>query len=330
MLFRSGARERQGTVTTGFAGAGGKLRGTLAVDYYDRDPLYASQRAFSKAMDHRTRIQGYSPTSGAPVYGTDQRIQWGYPASVQATAATGFASIPGIRVVLAPPGSATTPAVAAFERRTTNDPGQTGTAIVAQGQRITNPAPWTQLVSAAERRGATVHANQAVVDVRPLGAADGSDGYFVTSERPGAWLRKDRRTWHARGVVFAAGALGTNELLATLKHGGALPRLSDRVGALVRTNSESILAVTLPDDSRKPWADVAISASIHVDANTHIELCTFGRHGDAMSFLLAPLTGAGTRLTRPARLVAAALRHPSGSCGRAFRSAGASARSSCW
>ncbi|MFM7751828.1 MAG: TonB-dependent receptor, partial [Opitutaceae bacterium] len=150
-----GARERQGTVTTGFAGAGGKLRGTLAVDYYDRDPLYASQRAFSKAMDYRTRIQGYSPTTGAPVYGTDQRIQWGYPASVQATATTGFASIPGIRVLLAPAGSAATPPVSAFERRTTNDPGQIGTSIVAQGQRITNPAEWTQLVSAAERRGVT-------------------------------------------------------------------------------------------------------------------------------------------------------------------------------
>ena len=150
-----GARERQGTVTTGFAGAGGKLRGTLAVDHYDRDPLYASQRAFSKTMDHRTRIQGYSPTTGAPVYGTDQRIQWGYPASVQATATTGFTSIPGVRVLLAPAGSATTPPVTAFERRTTNDPGQTGTAIVAQGQRITNPARWTQLVSAAERRGVT-------------------------------------------------------------------------------------------------------------------------------------------------------------------------------
>ncbi|MFM8360588.1 MAG: TonB-dependent receptor domain-containing protein, partial [Verrucomicrobiota bacterium] len=58
-------------------------------------------------------------------------------------------------VLLAPAGSATTPPVSAFERRTTNDPGQTGTAIIAQGQRITNPAEWTQLVSSAERRGVT-------------------------------------------------------------------------------------------------------------------------------------------------------------------------------
>lgn len=155
MREHGGARERQGTVTTGFAAAGGKLRGTLAVDYYDRDPLYASQREFSKSMDYRTKIQGYSLTSGAPVYGTDQRIQWGYPASVQATATTGFVGIPGVRVLLAPAGSATTPAIGSFERRTTNDPGQTSVAIVAQGQRIVNPAEWTQLVSASDRRGVT-------------------------------------------------------------------------------------------------------------------------------------------------------------------------------
>lgn len=150
-----GARERQATVTTGFAGMGGRLRGTLAFDHYDRAPLLASQRAFSRRMDHRDRLQGYNPATGAPVYGTDQRIQWGYPASVQATAATGFTSLPGVRVVLAPAGATSTPPPAAFERRTSNDPGQPGTAIVAQGQRITNPAEWTQLVSAAARRGVT-------------------------------------------------------------------------------------------------------------------------------------------------------------------------------
>ena len=86
-----------------------------------------------------------------------------------------------------------------------------------------------------------------VVDVRPLGAADGSEGYEVTTERPGAWLRRDRRTFTARGVVVAAGALGTNRLLAACKLARlAAARSRDRLGELVRTNSEAILAVTLP------------------------------------------------------------------------------------
>ncbi len=167
----------------------------------------------------------------------------------------------------------------------------------------------------AEKHGATILAEHGVVDVRPIGAADGGDGYVVTTERPGAWFDKRRRTFTARGVVFSAGALGTGELLASLKHGGSLPNISDRLGELVRSNSESILAVTLPDDSKKPWADVAISASIHPDADTHIELCTYGKYGDAISLLQSPMTGNGTRLTRPFMLVWQFLRHPVRSLG---------------
>ena len=47
--------------------------------------------------------------------------------------------------------------------------------------------------------------------------------------------------------MIAAGALGTNKLLARCKRAGSLPRVSDRLGRCVRTNSEAILAVTLPE-----------------------------------------------------------------------------------
>jgi cholesterol oxidase len=163
----------------------------------------------------------------------------------------------------------------------------------------------------AEKKGAKVLPEHGVVDVRPLGAEDGSDGYVVTTERPGAWVRKRRRTFTARGVIFSAGALGTGELLASLKHGGSLPHISDRLGELVRSNSESILALTVPDETKiKLWADVAISGSIHPDHDTHIELCTYGKYADAISLLQAPLTGNGTRLTRPLMLVWQFIRHP--------------------
>src|SRR6202012_5138384 len=65
----------------------------------------------------------------------------------------------------------------------------------------------------AERLGVQVKPERTVVDVRPRGAADGSDGYVVTHERSGAWIRRDRRRLTARGVVIAAGTLGTNRLL---------------------------------------------------------------------------------------------------------------------
>ena len=44
---------------------------------------------------------------------------------------------------------------------------------------------------------------------------------------PGAWLRSDRRLLTARGVVIAAGPLGTNRLLASLQAARILPRVSD-------------------------------------------------------------------------------------------------------
>ncbi|HEX4187867.1 MAG TPA: GMC family oxidoreductase [Solirubrobacteraceae bacterium] len=163
----------------------------------------------------------------------------------------------------------------------------------------------------AERRGARVMAERTVVDVRPLGAADGSEGYEVVTVRSGAWLRKDRRTHRARGVVVAAGPLGTNKLLQRCRLGGSLPRISARLGELVRTNSESILTVTVPEDYPDELIRrVAISSSIYPDANTHIETVTYGEDGDSMRRLYTLLVGDGTRLTRPLKLLAQIALHP--------------------
>jgi cholesterol oxidase len=163
----------------------------------------------------------------------------------------------------------------------------------------------------AERRGAEVMADREVVDVRPVGAPDGSEGYEIVTERPGAWLRRDRRTFTAGGVVVAAGALGTNRLLQRCRLNGSLPRLSRRLGELVRTNSEAILAVTLPEGAAGDLTRrVAITSSIYPDADTHIETVTYGHAGDAISLLFTALVGDGTRVTRPLKLLAALLRHP--------------------
>ena len=162
----------------------------------------------------------------------------------------------------------------------------------------------------AEKHGVEIHPEREVVDIRPVGAADGADGYVVTTERPGAWFRRQRRVFRARGIVMSAGALGTNRLLARCRLSGSLPGISDRLGQLVRTNSESILAVTMPEGESRPWNDVAISASVHPRPDTHIEFVTYGRHGDAMAYLYTLLTGKGTRITRPLMWIGNILRHP--------------------
>ncbi len=162
----------------------------------------------------------------------------------------------------------------------------------------------------AERHGAHVMPERTVVEIRPLGAADGSDGYTVTSERSGSWWRKDRQTLTARRVVVAAGALGSNQLLRRCKERGALPRLSDRLGYLVRTNSEAISGVTVKNDRHDFTKSIAITSSIYPSEDTHIENVTYGRGADSMSLLFTLLTGPGNKLTRPLKAIAGALRHP--------------------
>src|SRR5205823_14988890 len=99
----------------------------------------------------------------------------------------------------------------------------------------------------AEKHGARVFPERRVVDVIPLnGKEDGSDGYEVLTVNSTAWVAKDRRRFTCRGVVLAASALGTMDLLFRLKQSGSLAALSDCLGARVRTNAESLIGVRVP------------------------------------------------------------------------------------
>jgi cholesterol oxidase len=163
----------------------------------------------------------------------------------------------------------------------------------------------------AERRGAQVLPERTVIDVRPIGKGDGSEGYEVESVRSGSWLRRGRRVHRARGVVVAAGPLGTNTLLQRCRLGGSLPAISHRLGELVRTNSEAILTVTVPEDYPEDLTRrVAITSSIYPDPHTHIETVSYGNDGDSMRHLYTLLVGDGTRLTRPLKLLGQFLLHP--------------------
>jgi cholesterol oxidase len=161
----------------------------------------------------------------------------------------------------------------------------------------------------AEKLGAEVLPDRRVIDIRPLGADDGRDGYEIQTRSPGLFRGKVK-TLRAQGIVVSAGALDTNRLLANCKHRGSLPNISNQLGRLVRTNSESILAVTMPDDSLELSQSVAISSSIHTDADTHIEVVTYGENGDLLNLFFTMITGDGTRWTRVFLLLGNVIRHP--------------------
>ena len=146
----------------------------------------------------------------------------------------------------------------------------------------------------AEAAGAQVLPLTTVTAVRP--AADG--GYLIETSRTGGWPRRGRRVLTADQVIFAAGALGTQRLLHAMRASGQLPKLSPRLGALTRTNSESILGATVPTGAaRRRGLDltegVAITSSFHPDRRTHIEPVRYGKGANAMGLLQTLLTDGG-------------------------------------
>ena len=161
----------------------------------------------------------------------------------------------------------------------------------------------------AERVGAVVEPMRTVVDVRPLDPARPEAGYAVTTERTGAWLRKDRRTTTAGQVVVAGGAWGTQRLLHRMRATGVLPDISPRLGELTRTNSEALVGAMT---RRVPAADltrgVAITSSFHPDDATHVENCRYGPGSNAMGLLATLLVDGGPG--RPLRFLTRAARHP--------------------
>ena len=72
-----------------------------------------------------------------------------------------------------------------------------------------------------------------------------------------AFFRKQPRRFTCRGLVFAASALGTMDLLFRLKLGGSLPALSDQIGNRVRTNAESVVGIRFPSKDKTMSAGVA-------------------------------------------------------------------------
>ncbi|GAH36655.1 unnamed protein product, partial [marine sediment metagenome] len=113
----------------------------------------------------------------------------------------------------------------------------------------------------AENASATVHPLTTVDTVRqsPSGI------WEIDTVRTGRTLRKNRRTFTARHVVLAAGTWGTQNLLHKMKDSGSLPQLSDRLGVLTRTNSESIVGAMKyrVDPALDLTRGVAITSSFH-------------------------------------------------------------------
>ena len=140
----------------------------------------------------------------------------------------------------------------------------------------------------AEQNGAQVLPLTTVTRVSPRAGGGYDVRVRFTKARTGR--RSATRTLTAEQVVFSASSLGTQRLLHRMRDEGHLPRVSQRLGYLSRTNSESILGAIAPDTTVDYSQGVAITSSFHPDEHTHIEPVRYGKGSNAMSLMQTVLT----------------------------------------
>jgi cholesterol oxidase len=158
----------------------------------------------------------------------------------------------------------------------------------------------------AERRGAQVLAETEVLHVRPRGADDGSEGYLLDVQGPDG-----ARTISAAQVIFAGGVLGTVPLLLRMKEDpGGLPRLSSRVGDMVRTNNEALIGIISPDPEENFSRGVAITSILHTDEVSHIEPVRYAEGSGFFRMLVLPHAPGNNVLVRAGGAIRGFFRQP--------------------
>jgi cholesterol oxidase len=155
----------------------------------------------------------------------------------------------------------------------------------------------------AEKWGAEVEAEAEVRNIIPLpdGQPDGAR-YEVVYRSSSALLFRNERRIRTRNVIAAAGALGTMRLLFRCRDvTGSLPRLSPRLGDMVRTNNESLLGVIARDDKADYSQGIAITSIVHADPITTIEPVRYSPGSSMMRLLTGPIIESGGFLSRLAQ-----------------------------
>ncbi|HEX9333893.1 MAG TPA: GMC oxidoreductase [Anaerolineales bacterium] len=165
----------------------------------------------------------------------------------------------------------------------------------------------------AEKSGAQIKAEVEVIDVRPLTADDRRNmlngplsmvegiRYAVTyqvSTHP----FKRKQIVYAKNVIFSAGVMGTMKLLLDLRDvKRSLPKLSGRLGHMVRTNSEALLGSVARKSDVNYSQGVSISSIYNHDEITRVEPVRYPDGSSLMRFLAAPLID--TDVSIPVRLL---------------------------
>ena len=134
--------------------------------------------------------------------------------------------------------------------------------------------------------------------------------YHVITRQVTSFFPKKRRIFTAKGLIIAAGTLGTLGLLLKQKHRyKTLPALSDMLGYELRTNAETLCAVSGSKD--KMNNGLAITSVFNPDPQTHVEIVKYPDNSNAMKWFFGlSAEGAGSPAGRSLKLIIKTISHP--------------------
>ncbi|MDZ4728021.1 MAG: GMC oxidoreductase [Leptospira sp.] len=169
----------------------------------------------------------------------------------------------------------------------------------------------------AEKQGTQILPETKVISLVPLNAkgqadpeASGEFGYELETESTTGWFGFPKKKFKTKNVVLSAGVMGTVGLLLRMQQEEKLIRLSPKLGDTVRTNSETVLPVTVSGKDVDYSKGIAITSSVHPDENTHIEPVRYSSGSDFFGLLASVMVDGGGFFPRPLKFFWTMIRHP--------------------
>jgi len=157
----------------------------------------------------------------------------------------------------------------------------------------------------AQKKGAQIKAESIVYDIVHLYDQNCYEVYWKSSTK----FFKKKGKYVTKGIVFAGGVLGTLPLLLKLKK-TTFPKLSEKVGYNVRTNSESLMGIVAPQKETVFSDGIAIGSILHTDEHSHLEPVRYPSGSGFWRLQIAPLVIGENVFTRLLKSIFEIIKHP--------------------
>ncbi len=141
----------------------------------------------------------------------------------------------------------------------------------------------------AQKLGVEILSGYKVTDIIAIDNASGAKGYEIRAKSLHKTDSASKiRIETTQSVVVAGGVLGTVPLLLNQKKKN-LPKLSNRLGEMIRTNNEALILTASTDKNVDMSTGIAIGSILETDENTNIEPVRYGNGSGFWRLLAMPM-----------------------------------------